>query len=490
MSTLRRIKIHNIEDDEGHSTWVKYSFYLGEFALDKKDKDNFIDDNFEFKRFKVVGKAIQYYKDTKDYPDIIIIDIDFSGLSNNSEINHELEATRDRGLDMIRFALQYFPDKIIIPFTGQYSLIYREFKEFEHLLSHIPKMDKGQPDNLEYENTDRLRKVAKKYFAFLTLSQRKHIKSLLNEEDENKILKYPLMFGKHRFQLRHLLLGWWEQGEENIKNVRGAIESLLKSTEREYDFQGFWEKGKAYEPIWRSYLEEDNQSKYDEVNYAAFNFLLECVFWHKAGNDEFIDGDSGNLKIDSTFYNVNARVTSKLNNEYETDRKWEIFKAKLIGRRVLMGWGKFYNGQKSLIEIVDFLVNGRNKPYGSRMTDVISTNLGLKKIPREGKFDVENRLLPDEEVWLNKFVPLISDAHEFLIYLNSKVKGDFEKELYFLSELRNLDMVLKLFSHNTAGLSPKDLIRYNLLIKEIFNEIIPYDEDTRIISFADNSCFA
>lgn len=435
---------------------------------------------------------IKYCKTESFFPDIALVDIDFSINNKDSQyLAVRDDYAKNGGESVLDFLFEFAKEKtIVIYLTGQGNK-----PQVDSLLSVSKKYHDAETifiDKKDYTEITKkifpvLQKVAKRYFKLLTPKQRTRLHNIIGlENNEEQILEYKLPFGKYIFQMKNLLVGWWNQETEQIENVKEIATQLLTETRRKYNFQGNWdlkkEKGEKGECVrhWQAYLEEGNQEKIDDINYAAFNFLLECIYRSKHENIKFFEELDSSLKIDPDF---KVKVTSSLKSDLDTSdsKNWKIFRDKLIGRRVLLGWCDYYRGIESYGTLIGLLVYGTNEEYGikakksSRYQHVYNTHLGLSKSLTRGeyKFDTsDGKLLPDEEIWLDKFVPLLKNAIQILEDFNKEdgVSFIYIRRNYSPEKPLNLNQLKSMVQNNSLYLDEGTLTELTDEFKEEYDQ--------------------
>lgn len=432
---------------------------------------------------------LKYCKDKNILPDIAMVDVDFS---YNIQYHEYLEDKRDLEPDAGKYVIEYLcklpekrqPRAILLTAqgnkTGQKTTeLSREQPEIEFAF-----IDKQDFSNLYNALSKQLRKRAEYYFGLLDPEQRKILVKLIdNEKSEKKILNTPLMFGEHSFLLGNLLVGWWNVEKEGIDNVKFIVNELLDETFIDYSFQGNWKT--KYKPIWLGYIENPDINKHNEVNYIAFNFLIECLYWHENKNKEF-ENSKGTLEIDKAF---SVKVTSTL-TPHPINEKWTIFRDKLVGRRVMLAWSIYHGYKEGFGTIIDFLVSGKNLPYGSEQRDVISTHLGLSKIKGKNEFKVtRDKILPDEKIWIEHFIPLLKGGLRFLNNFDENINQEI-KGKYNSIELTNFGAIERRLSNrnlNFVKFNKADIENYIKQTSKLFGECLTLNKHTKILStFIDN----
>lgn len=472
---FRKLSIHNIEDDSQDSRKVKLSLCFDN--ENKIDDDTlrlkFVENNYIFKRFVFVGEAINYYETTKDYPDIIVIDIDFTKLDAIPNID-AIEISNTRGIDMIKYVLQYLPEQtLMVILTGQAQNVFREVQPFMNNRNFIMKdVGKSNFENIESVLIQYLKETAKNYFKTIPLTQRGDLKRLLTSRSTSiqDILQHNIVFDNFVFQLEYLLIGYCTISynkssgiiNKEYSDLYEDINKLIRITNRNFEFTGDWRTNNNGVPkMVEIHINNPIPEFIHLVNKHSFSLLLEILAMVRGLTTEEIKVRDY-LKIRPTCGISNTTVeenaielfmlkilTKKSLSRNEPVR---VFIDKLVARRILLIIQNFISDDKdefcSVCDIlIDNAINDKTteterekrgkkdnntlaKWEHTRLNNLCNTKLGLTKIGTVNFETREEYVLPDEEEWMDTYTVLVEKSIEFIaIIQDSFIKYKREKTL-------------------------------------------------------------
>lgn len=218
-----RLKIHCFDDEAVPASWVEIAIcpYHSESA---EDRQKWTNDNIAYKRFKSVGEAIAYYEKTNDYPDLIAIDIDSRELHQSYKLSDaqinliplnyrvDSEKTSTRGKDLMRYAIEKFPNSQMFYITGQIGNVGEVFDEVMNAtirgLTTI-RRDKSEAFvGIQLPFLKELKQVARKYICKLDSYAKIGLKDKLCELNKEDFLDLKVNIDFKEYHLKDILVAY------------------------------------------------------------------------------------------------------------------------------------------------------------------------------------------------------------------------------------------------------------------------------------------
>jgi hypothetical protein len=466
---MNKITIYQADDNDTHYKFENFIEALLDFFFIDKESVKYDDKDlgsvFDFKiAIELIGNYVEYHAST-DYLDET--SRNFYDLKNKFENMplHDIYiidiAWQDKGslivaggFELIEILLQrnVLTNNILI--LSEYgdtsnsaystSRLPKERKEYYPLFLSV----KGLKDSLEYHLPNALKSSASRYFKELTLKQIKELKENLKEKTNEGILEIDTKIGEndeYHFLLKDLLIGWRNNETGEIENAKEVVKNLLAENQPKYDFVGNWsEKAKTpWDRYWKEYLEiRENKNKkigltYEqEVNLHAFNYVLEFISQFDTNFTFNITQEKSPIRKEYHIYANKAMPKTKNSLVYSIS--WKTFKYKLVARRLLISQEcleeivnsvqKKYDDVELFDSLLYYSVNNKYKKIDN-IRIIYGTHLGFtldekrnadipKKILIE-TLDGEKTVLPDEEIWIRDFIPMIQIFYNFIEVMNT-----------------------------------------------------------------------
>lgn len=235
----RKIKYHCHDDVADIGVWIKFAICPFD-DWTEEERAQWVDENIDFKWFRSVGEAICYYEQSRDFPDILSVDIDCRELPSDYRLPEGCRLPQDfagtekdstRGKALLEYAFRYFPDSIVFYFTGQVSddTVWPVVEQALRKGIDVKKKNKDKgPTGITVDSTSLLRKAAEKYLRQYTNPSEKHaIREKVIHKCRKDLLKELVNTSKGSFLFSHLTVGWSNlQNDDEWK--RGILSSLFR----------------------------------------------------------------------------------------------------------------------------------------------------------------------------------------------------------------------------------------------------------------------
>lgn len=351
-----KLKVHFVDDryKDGVFDELKINLLLNNAKHTTSDAERkaLCESIFDFKAFDKVDEAISYYNDNgKDfYPDLIVIDIDFSTLSGQG---YDAKLLLTWGITMGEYIKKKIPECALIFLTGQASNtdVTDALKEKG---INISKLDLIFPDEKSAiyigRLEEKLKEIAKKKVSDLSEGTRRKLEKL----EDYDVLPDEIDLGLQVINSRSLLWGYCDIKQKTKSETKQIFMDLLQGTGHICNFSGDW---KDVDGCLRKALNNYQQKEdYNElklnIDKKALNFFLELL----RVKEKFEKTDAKASILMQKNHLNNITTTCQDNNS--------VFKERMIARRIALGYNHLFGNTTTPLTLETLCQLLHNKTTG------------------------------------------------------------------------------------------------------------------------------